>query len=96
MMRKKSEKICLFAMHFAQQKRQLHDQHGNPAGKVGIRQRLNAKMHFKDERCGGKHADSHITKLLISVTFKSPIPRKYPWIPFVTAGSIYIREIRCR
>ena len=58
-MRKKSEKICLFAVYFAQQKRQLHDQHGNPAGKVGIRQRLNAKMHFKDERCGGKHADSH-------------------------------------
>lgn len=48
-MRKKSEKICLFAVYFAQQKRQLHDQHGDPACKVGIRQRLNAKMHFKDE-----------------------------------------------
>ena len=61
-MRKKSEKIHLFVVYFAQQKRQFHDQHGNPAGKVGIRQRLNAKMHFKDERCGGKHADSHIYK----------------------------------
>jgi hypothetical protein len=30
------------------------------------------------------------------VIFRSPIPRKYPCMPFVTAGSRYINEISFR
>ena len=37
-----------------------------------------------------------LIKLLKSVIFKSPIPRKYPCMPLVAAGSIYINEIRRR
>jgi Na+-driven multidrug efflux pump len=35
-------------------------------------------------------------KVLYSVTFRSPMPRKNPWIPLVIPGRIYIQEIRCR
>ena len=50
----------------------------------------------KTRRAAAATREHMFTVVERSVTFRSPIPLKYPCTPLVMAGSRYINAIRCR